>query len=65
MIELTKAVLSKPQSEPVAPTREAWDTELNWRANYTGETAYQHALDEIIRLQNTLNELTKPEYKPV
>lgn len=46
MSEPTKAVLSK--NEGVAPTQEAWAAELAWRAVYTGETALDHAIKELI-----------------
>ena len=55
-----KAVLSK--GERVEATIPAWTTELNWRAEYTGTTALGHAIDEIIRLQLLLIELTE---KPI
>jgi len=44
-----KAVLSS--GNMVEPTIEAWQTELAYRANYTGESELKHAIDEILRLQ--------------
>lgn len=52
LIPEPKAVLSK--RERVEPTKEAWAAEIKYRANYTGTSELGHAIDEIVRLHETL-----------
>lgn len=56
MNEPTKAVLSK--GGQVEPTKEAWTTEIKWRAGYTSTSELDQAIDEIVRLQIVLNDLS-------